>query len=63
MTDHLDPFSPENLADPYPLYAQLRDRPEDLVPIPGRGIEVAARHAVVQRILREHHSFRSGEGV
>ncbi len=63
MTDDLDPFAPEHLADPYPLYARLRDRPEDLVPIPGRGVEVAARHAVVQRVLREHHSFRSGEGV
>ena len=63
VTDDLDPFSAAHLADPYPLYARLRDRPEDLVPIPARQVEVASRHSVVQRILREHHSYRSGEGV
>lgn len=63
MTDSLDPFEPRHLADPYPLYAKLRARSEDLVEIPARGISVAARHQVVQRILREHHSYKSGEGV
>jgi hypothetical protein len=37
--------------------------PDDLVEIPARAVEVAARHQVVHRILREHHSYRSGEGV
>lgn len=63
MTDELDPFLPEHLADPYPLYARLRACPEELVEIPARGISVASRHHVVQRILREHHTYQSGEGV
>ena len=59
MTADLDPFSPTHLADPYPLYAQLRAHPDDLVEIPARGVAVASRHHVVHRILREHHSYRS----
>ncbi|MGI8754298.1 MAG: cytochrome P450 [Acidimicrobiales bacterium] len=58
-----DPFLREHLDDPYPLYASLRARPEDLVEIPGRHVLVAARHQVVREVLRDHDTYRSGLGV
>ena len=58
-----DPFAREHLDDPYPLYARLRARSEDLVEVPGRGVMVAARHGVARRVLREHATYRSGLGV
>jgi len=59
----LDPFAREHLDDPYPCYARLRARPEDLVEIPGRDVVVAARHEVARSVLRDHDTFRSGLGV
>lgn len=63
VTDTLDPFTPEHLADPYPLYARLRDHSDDLVEIPERGVFVASRHAVAREILRDHNTYLSGLGV
>ena len=58
-----DPFARKHLDDPYPFYARLRARPEDLIEIPGRGVVVAARHEVARSVLRDHDTFRSGLGV
>jgi cytochrome P450 len=58
-----DPFRATNLADPYPLYARLRDRSEELVDVPERGVLVAARHEVARSVLRDHDQYRSGLGV
>ncbi len=58
-----DPFAREHLDDPYPFYATLRARPEDLIEIPSRGVVVAARHEVARSVLRDHDTFRSGLGV
>ena len=59
----VDPFTPDHLADPYPFYARLRERPEDLVEVPERGVLVAARHEVCRAVLRDHETYRSGLGV
>ncbi len=61
LTD--DPFTPEHLDNPYPLYARLRARPEDFVEIPNRGVAVAARHEVARAVLRDHEIYQSGLGV
>lgn len=58
-----DPFTRQNLADPYPVYSRLRTNPLDLVPIPERGVLVAARHEVARSVLRDHETYRSGLGV
>ena len=58
-----DPFLRAHLDDPYPLYARLRDRPDDLVELPERGVLLAARHAVARGVLRDPDTFRSGLGV
>ncbi|MEO6318881.1 MAG: cytochrome P450 [Acidimicrobiales bacterium] len=52
-----------HLDDPYPLYARLRDRPEELVELPERGVVLAARHEVARRVLRDPATYRSGLGV
>ena len=58
-----DPFERAHLDDPYPFYARLRARPEDLVEVPERGVFVAARYDVVRNVLRDHEVYRSGLGV
>ena len=58
-----DPFEQGHLDDPYPFYAQLRARPDDLIEVPERGVFVAARHDVVRTVLRDHTTYRSGLGV
>jgi cytochrome P450 len=63
MDTTLDPFAPANLDNPYPLYARLRDLPDDLVEVPERGVLVAARYDVARSVLRNHGTYRSGLGV
>jgi cytochrome P450 len=58
-----DPFAPEHLDDPYPLYVRLRAHADDLVAIPNRGVLVAARHQVARAVLRDPSTYRSGLGV
>lgn len=53
-----DLFSPEALADPYPLYARLRERgPVHL--LPGLGLHLVVRHAEVLRALDDPATFSS----
>ena len=63
MSIEFDPFLREHLDDPYPFYARLRDRPEDFVAVPERGVVLAARHEVARMVLRHHHTYLSGLGV
>lgn len=63
MDSSLDPFAPANLDDPYPLYARLRDQPDDLIALPGRDVFVAARYDAARAVLRDHGTYRSGLGV
>ena len=58
-----DPFARSHLDDPYPFYAYLRAQPSDLIEVRERGVFVAARHAVVRSVLRDHTIYRSGLGV
>ena len=58
-----DPFEPDNLDDPYPFYARLRARPEDLVEVPERGVFLASRYEVARNVLRDHDVYHSGLGV
>ncbi|MCU1359520.1 MAG: cytochrome [Ilumatobacteraceae bacterium] len=63
MESSLDPFARHNLDDPHPLYARLRELPEDLVAIDDLGVLVAARHDVARSVLRDHGTYRSALGV
>ena len=63
MSSPHDPFAREHLDDPYPFYARLRDRPEDLIEVPERGVSLAARHEMARLVLRHHHTYLSGLGV
>ncbi|MCM6776929.1 cytochrome P450 [Nocardia sp. CDC159] len=47
-----DPADPEFLADPYPVFARLRERGE-VHPHPGLGAAIAVSHAAAARVLRE----------
>lgn len=58
-----DPFLRAHLDDPYPFYARLRDRPDDLVALPERDLLLAARHDIARSVLRDPAMFRSGLGV
>ena len=63
MSTECDPFVRGHLDDPYPFYARLRDRPEEFVAVPERGVVLAARHEVARMVLRHHHTYLSGLGV
>ncbi len=58
----LDLFSPDFLADPYPVHAALREA-GGAVWLPRRGTWVSARYPEVQAALRDGRTFCSGRGV
>ena len=59
---HFDPLSPEQLADPYPTYAQARAE----APVfysEAHGLWVVTRYEDVVRVLKDHESFSSENAV
>ena len=52
-----DRFSPANVADPYPLYAELRERPPFFAE--AYGVWIVSRYDEVRRVLAEHATFSS----
>jgi cytochrome P450 len=58
----LDPFRPENLADPYPFYARLRDLGPVLY-LPSRTVYLATTYEAVDTALRDHRTFSSAAGA
>ena len=58
----LDPYRPENLADPYAFYARLREIGPVLY-LPSRKIYLATTHEAVDTALRDHRTFSSAAGA
>ncbi|AWK70302.1 hypothetical protein CBI38_00625 [Rhodococcus oxybenzonivorans] len=58
----IDPFSDEALADPYPVYKQLRDL-GPLVELTQHGVVALSRHAQVVDALTDSQTFSSADGV
>ncbi|MFC4943576.1 cytochrome P450 [Pseudonocardia sp. GCM10023141] len=57
----MDPFRPENLADPYPYYAQLRALGPATY-LPERDAWFVATYDSVSQVLRNYREFVSGLG-
>lgn len=58
----LDPFSNDNLSDPYAAYQQLREA-GPVVSLPRYGILALGRHHDVRRVLHDVRTFISSAGV
>lgn len=58
----LDLYREEALRDPYPLYAELRDRGPATFE-PERGIWLVPGYAEAAAVLRDHRTFVSGDGA
>ena len=57
-----DPVSPEAHADPYPIYARLRDE-APLYFVEPHNVWALSRYADVQGALRDWEVFSSAQGV
>ncbi|MGW1209023.1 cytochrome P450 [Streptomyces sp. NPDC002499] len=57
-----DPYSAENLADPYPLFKRMRDAGHG-VWLEKYGVPAFTRFDLVREILVDHATFLSGAGV
>jgi cytochrome P450 len=57
-----DPFAPIARADPYPIYAELRQR-HPVYRVPGRELWVLSRFDDVQAAARDWKSLSNAEGV
>jgi cytochrome P450 len=61
-TSDVDLFADESLADPYPLFASLRDA-GPAVHLTGPDMWFLGRYDVVKRALEDWETFSSGQGV
>jgi cytochrome P450 len=59
---HFDPLSPEQLADPYPTYAQARAEAPVFYSEP-QDLWVVTRYDDVIKVLRDHETFSSQNAV
>lgn len=59
----IDPYSTENLLDPYPMHERIRAAGPVLRLTPYPRLVVCARHAEVHAVLNDHETFISGAGV
>lgn len=57
-----DPYGPEAIADPYPLYARIRDA-GPLVHLAAYGVVATARYDVAREALFDWERFSSARGV
>jgi cytochrome P450 len=66
MTDSapiaFDPLSPEQLADPYPVYARAREQ-EPVFYSEDHGVWVVTRYEDVAAVLKDHRTFSSANAV
>lgn len=58
----IDPYSHENLLNPYPIHEQMREA-GPVVWLKPYGIFACARHQEVHAVLNDHATFISGAGV
>jgi cytochrome P450 len=59
---HFDPLAPDQLADPYPTYAQARAEAPVFYSEP-HGLWVVTRYDDVIRVLKDHETFSSQNAV
>jgi 4-methoxybenzoate monooxygenase (O-demethylating) len=59
----VDPYSEQNLIDPYPMHEIVRETAALVRLKPYPGVVASARYAQVKDILQNHVSFISGAGV
>lgn len=59
----IDPYSAENLIDPYPMHEHLREAGPVVRLTPYPSVVVCARHEQVHAVFNDHATFISGAGV
>lgn len=59
----LDPYSPENLIDPYPMHQAVREAGPVVRLKPYPSVLACSRHEQVHAVLNDHASFISSAGV
>jgi len=59
----IDPYSTENLLDPYPMHRRLREAGPVVRITPYPNVVVCSRHAEVHAVFNDHTTFISGAGV
>src|SRR5262249_30212308 len=59
----VDPYTTDNLLDPYPMHRRLRDAGPVVSLKPYPKVVVCARHAEVHAVFNDHATFISGAGV
>lgn len=58
-----DPYSPENLTDPYPMHQAVREAGPVVRLKPYPTLVACSRHEQVHAVLNDHANFISGAGV
>ncbi|MFT3666746.1 cytochrome P450 [Piscinibacter sp.] len=59
----IDPYSSENLIDPYPMHQRLREAGPVVKLTPYPTVVACARHEQVHAVFNDHATFISGAGV
>src|SRR5690606_21576246 len=59
----IDPYSAENLIDPYPMHQRMREAGPVVKLTPYPSLVACARHEQVHAVFNDHASFISGAGV
>ena len=59
----IDPYSPENLIDPYPMHERVREAGPVVRLTPYPTLVACARHEQVHAVFSDHATFISGAGV
>jgi len=59
----IDPYSPENLIDPYPMHQRMREAGPVVKLTPYPSVVACARHEQVHAVFNDHATFISGAGV
>jgi len=59
----IDPYAADNLIDPYPMHARMREAGPVLRLKPYPSLVACARHEQVHAVLNDHESFISGAGA
>lgn len=62
LVSDLDPFAPEVMADPYPMYASLLESDQPVY-LPRRDMWVVTGHDDVRAAVKDHDRFSSADGI
>ena len=59
----IDPYTAENLTDPYPMHERIREAGPVVRLSPYESLLACGRHAEVHAVFNDHETFISGAGV